>query len=81
MSGATNSDHRTALACAEQAVERSSRQGPVMLAALAEAQFQLGNAETAVLSLDECLRVMAGRNAEWLPLEDVAKRRRRYAGN
>ena len=78
--GATDEDRNVALQCAQRSVELSNRQGPVMLAALAEAHFQSGDGPAAVAAIDACLQVMAGRNAEWLTLTDAQSRRQRYLG-
>ena len=79
-SAATDADRRTAIECAEHAVGLTEGRGPVVLAALAEANFRAGDRAAAVAAMDRCLASMDGRNAEWLTLAEAEQRRARYAG-
>ena len=76
--GVTEADRRNALDCAERAVELSNRQGPVMLATLAEAHFRTGEPKKALEVLKECPILMGDHNAEWLTLEEIDRRRQLY---
>ncbi len=76
--GMTNADRLEAVRIAQHAVELSNRQGPVMLATLAEAQFRSGDAASAIQTAEEVLTLMNGASVEWLALEEMQQRLARY---
>jgi len=71
-------DRRAGLEHARKAVAISHRQGPVMLATLAEALFVNGRRAEAIAAAEEALQVMNGRDAAGLTLAEMNKRLEGY---
>jgi tetratricopeptide (TPR) repeat protein len=71
-------DRRAGLEHARRAVENSNRQGPVMLATLAEALFVNGRTTEAIAAAEEALQVMNGRDAAGLTLAEMNQRLEGY---
>jgi tetratricopeptide (TPR) repeat protein len=76
--GLTGQDRKQAVQCAQRASELCRGRRAFVLATLAEAQFQAGDAEAALETAAAVETLMAGRDAQWLSVEQAAARFQAY---